>query len=471
MNKLNGRINSLLAIQFSAFCLIFYNNISGMKWIDGNMYLSLAFILLAVCIFFEISNKYRDTNFLALVGIISTVKFIILEIVSILDFQAKILNPKGFYYNANIIVIIHILDVIIVLLLLYHMYKFFKNIHIRSYKIKYCFVVLAVLVSIYLDRSLMLALILYFVFTSYVATQISQDNIHMFAKYLYTRMWYKFYLLAVIIFAAIIDIINYSGASLLAISFTIYCLEMKSIFILNISRDFDGESSSIKKIIGYRRICNEALENKKHANYLHDEILQNLFYLKRNIMDLPMYDESSLKNNVEKNTKMIDQMVKSIRDEIEKISPYISNSISLKKNYLSLIKKFYLKCNRKILIDFSCKDDFFVPFPYDEILYRFINELVTNAIKHTKSHYIEIRLDVIDRMLFLNVIDEDSNLSIDFDDLSYSNRGLRSIKHTLDGLNGSIEVENFEDNKGKSINIKIPIRGEDIIEDIINRRS
>ncbi|WAW15124.1 hypothetical protein [Peptostreptococcus equinus] len=472
MNKLNGRLSSLLSIEFAVLCMLFYNVIGKMVWIDGNMYLSLAFVLLAVCIFFEVSNKYKDTNFLAIIGIIATVKFIILDVVSVLDFQVKLVDPKTFYYNANIIVILLILNATIMTLLLIHMYKFFKNIHIKSYKIKYSFVVLSVLLSFYLDRSLMVALILYFVFTSYVAIRISQDNVNMFARYLFSRIWYKKYLVAAMLFGAIIDIIDYSNASILIAFLIIICLEMKSIYILNISNDFDGESSAIKTIIGYRKIYNDAIENKKHADYLHDEVLQNLFYLKRNISDMySLASSSSMDKDIEKNKKIIDQMVKSIRDEIEKISPYISNSVSLKKNYLSLIKKFYLKCNRKILIDFTCKEDFFVPFPYDEILYKFINELVTNAIKHTQSNYIEIRLDIIDNIIFLNVIDEDSNLNIDFEDLSSQNRGLKSIKNTLDGLNGKIEIENFENNKGKSVNIKIPIKGEDIIEDIINRRS
>ena len=127
--------------------------------------------------------------------------------------------------------------------------------------------------------------------------------------------------------------------------------------------------------------------DKLFAEFLHDEILQDIIYLKNRIT---INQEKMLSTD---DNQFILSLINKIRNTVDSYSPLIIKSISLKENYKNLIKSMQQRYSKNdIIIDFYCDKDFFLEKPYDILIYRIMKELLNNAFKHSNAELIELRL-------------------------------------------------------------------------------
>ncbi len=218
----------------------------------------------------------------------------------------------------------------------------------------------------------------------------------------------------------------------------------------------------------------EELYKEQVADFLHDEILQDVIYIKRELRDnykIPVDD---------KVIKIVDNIINKTRGQISLYKPYINYKISLADNYYDLIKSLKNRFGRdNILVDFVCDDKLFLSSPYDLVIYRMIHELVTNIFKHSKGGYSVIELEVKNNRIVLNVTnygDYLENASI----TNIDSRGLKIIKRETDRFGGTFKISSFMDsdiltdkdtldNSIVNIKIEIPIKGGITYEHFINR--
>lgn len=242
------------------------------------------------------------------------------------------------------------------------------------------------------------------------------------------------------------------------------------------SNDYMQKSSLFENMIE-RNILDfkkEELYKEQVADFLHDEILQDAIYMKKELQDHYRIDQD------DKILGIADSMINKTRSQINLYKPYINYKNSLSENYYNLIKSLKNRFNvNNILIDFICDDNLFLSTPYDLVVYRMIHELLTNIFKHSKGEYSVIQLDVKNNIIFLNV----TNYGDYFKDSSIINsdsRGLKIIKREVDRFGGSFKIDssidlevlshkNLSENSVINIKIEIPIRGEKTYEHFINR--
>ena len=89
------------------------------------------------------------------------------------------------------------------------------------------------------------------------------------------------------------------------------------------------------------------------------------------------------------------------------------------------------------------------------IIYRVVNELLNNTIKHASAHQVNIQLEVIDKDMILTY--EDDGIGFDFDKMLDDPRtgmGLKNIISRVKSVEGIITVCK-ETHKGFHITIRI----------------
>src|SRR3712207_464914 len=203
------------------------------------------------------------------------------------------------------------------------------------------------------------------------------------------NFWFYPVLLMIVSLGISLELINYRISSVLCIMLSIYILEISMISIKNISpNDYNNKYTRLQTI---KNLDKSIKTNELIKDYLHDDILQNLILIKKNIIDHSTADV---------NLKLIEEMIDSIRHEMQDISPTILGGSSLKNSYLGLIE--YLKNrykDRVLFCEFFCDENLFFPYPYNVLTYKFIGELLNNIYKHTDSNFADIGISYKDGII------------------------------------------------------------------------
>lgn len=218
----------------------------------------------------------------------------------------------------------------------------------------------------------------------------------------------------------------------------------------------------------------EELYKEQVADFLHDEILQDAIYIKKELRD--NYGISTEDRIYE----IADRLINTTRGQISLYKPHINYGMTLADNYYNLIQSLKKRFGGdNILIDFICDDKFFLSSPYDLVIYRMLHELVTNIFKHSKGDFSTIELKVHNKEIFLDIVNYGDYLSKNIADNTES-RGLKIVKREIDRFDGTLDIttsidsdilenDNIFENSTVNISIRIPIKGEITYEHFINR--
>lgn len=87
-------------------------------------------------------------------------------------------------------------------------------------------------------------------------------------------------------------------------------------------------------------------------------------------------------------------------------------------------------------------------------VYRIVQELLNNAIKHAGAHQIIVQCSESDRSLFLTV--EDDGCGFDPQEVGKKGLGLKNVENRVALLHGTVEMDSHS-GRGTTINIEIPI--------------
>ncbi|BDG33682.1 sensor histidine kinase [Parageobacillus thermoglucosidasius] len=128
--------------------------------------------------------------------------------------------------------------------------------------------------------------------------------------------------------------------------------------------------------------------------------------------------------------------------------------VGLREALDELIKKFHLRSNIKV------EWNIHVPTKLDEerelAVYRMIQELLNNALKHSQASHIQLTLEVQNEEVQLHYID--NGIGIDMKKLNHCDGklGLFGIKERVQGLGGTCEMTS-QLGEGLDIRITIPL--------------
>ena len=242
------------------------------------------------------------------------------------------------------------------------------------------------------------------------------------------------------------------------------------VYACNITLDFNlrhGKSvmvSESKYHAALEQLQQEEQLNLEFANFLHDNILQDLLSIK-NMMKKA--DHPHIQKII---TENLDNMNTYIRERMQDYRPAMLPKLTAKENYQNLLEYISQSFpHRNIRITFECPDSLFLAAPYDIFVYRLLKELVTNVYKHSSGEKAWITLTQDNGIIMLRIKD---NGTADAETLSSADlskhRGLSLITERVNNMGGSVKItKNFP--CGVCIQITLPMKGDVSYQYFISR--
>lgn len=210
----------------------------------------------------------------------------------------------------------------------------------------------------------------------------------------------------------------------------------------------------------------EILENERRrlARELHDSVSQQLFAA---MMMMSALNEQAIKNNAPESQKkqlaMVSDIINASQSEMRALllhlRPVTLEGKSLKQGIEQLLKELETKI--KISLKWEIEEITISSFIEDH-LFRVVQELLSNTLRHAKADELEVYLHQIDNNILLRVIDD--GVGFDTSTQNAGSYGLMNIRERITGIGGTFKIISFK-NQGTSIEIKIPLIKEAAVSD------
>lgn len=156
--------------------------------------------------------------------------------------------------------------------------------------------------------------------------------------------------------------------------------------------------------------------------------------------------------------KILQQLDKSV-GELRSVARNLMPESLLKfglETALKDLSEFYMDDNLEIdLQTYSINEA--LPLSMQLHIYRIVQELLSNAIKHSKATNILLQCSQNKKNFFITV--EDNGIGFDQNDLQYKKgMGINNVKNRVDYLKGKLDI-NSQDGEGTTVNIELKING------------
>ncbi|MCU0333491.1 MAG: ATP-binding protein [Chitinophagaceae bacterium] len=184
-------------------------------------------------------------------------------------------------------------------------------------------------------------------------------------------------------------------------------------------------------------------ERKRIASDLHDEVGPLLSAVKIQINHLEGQDpeETAL---IDKSNRYIDDIIRRMREISNNLLPNTLVRKGLKAAIAEFISK--MPAQGKPSIEFRCSGDRRLPEVQEVNVYRLVQEIVHNSVKHSQADRLLIELEIGADQLKLATAD--NGVGFDYDEIAKrgGGLGLLNLQSRTDVMGGSFS---FESGKGK----------------------
>jgi len=198
-------------------------------------------------------------------------------------------------------------------------------------------------------------------------------------------------------------------------------------------------------------------ERKRIAGDLHDSVGQLLSLTKLNITDLldnASQSEEEYKTIVEKTISVIDEAC----NEVREISHNLMPGSLMRLGFIPALKELVRKINDNNILKIEFTVENLERRQNEKIeiaLYRIMQEILNNAIRHSGANNMYINLRTENEMLVMSVKDDGKGFQTE--KINESNGiGWKNIFSRLNIINGTIDVKS-RIGEGVIINIKVPV--------------
>ncbi len=217
---------------------------------------------------------------------------------------------------------------------------------------------------------------------------------------------------------------------------------------MEIELNFQNELTNTKIEIKEQTLTNVSRE-------LHDNVGQLLSVA---LMHLNLYSED--KTEEEKNKlENIKTLVTKSLNEIRLLSKLINGDITVKKSFIEAIDDDFERLNslKKIKCSLNVEGEIQLFTKEKEtIIYRILQETITNILKHSHSETLEVLVNYKNRMCYIDIIDTGKGFESDEIQLG---TGLTNIRNRAEIIGALLEIYSSK-GKGTTIKLSIPFKNE-----------
>ncbi|WP_332651268.1 sensor histidine kinase [Lysinibacillus sp. 54212] len=184
-------------------------------------------------------------------------------------------------------------------------------------------------------------------------------------------------------------------------------------------------------------------EKRILAQELHDTILQDQIQVARQL-------ESLMSNNVLsiQGIELIREQILDINYELrsycENLSPPLLDTLGLNEALDTFFKKVKMQAN--FLLKAEIESMKLKPGDAPLMIYRIVQELCHNALKHSEANYVSIYVGQKDNLCTIRYEDDGIGLDLDHVMQSSNSMGLRGIRERVKAMQGDLKVETSNQN-------------------------
>jgi two-component system, NarL family, sensor kinase len=195
-------------------------------------------------------------------------------------------------------------------------------------------------------------------------------------------------------------------------------------------------------------------ERRRIAADLHDELGPLLSAVKYQIgnVDAVTEEEQQLLN---KSGRHIDEIIQKLRDIAYGLLP---NTL-IRKGLVKAIEDYIEKLSgvHALVIHFDCTDTIVLSQEREINVYRIVQEIIHNCIKHAEATRLDIILSVHKRNIVLSCKDDGRGFDYESEKSGNSGLGLLNLQSRTDVMNGDF-IYGTKEGKGTRYLFKIPIQ-------------
>jgi signal transduction histidine kinase len=204
-------------------------------------------------------------------------------------------------------------------------------------------------------------------------------------------------------------------------------------------------------------IDSQERERKRFASDLHDGMGQLVSALQLNIQSIKQNQE------LEKTVSLVDnseQLLNDIQTEIRNIAFNLMPAILVKEGLLLAVRELTRRISKasSIQIELAIHD---VPDRLPDVVevsvYRIIQELLGNIIKHSKASQITLSFTGYPQEVVLTVEDNGDGFDLNKFQQSENSNGWRTIQTRINLIKGEIEFDTMAGRKNSTVIINIPL--------------
>ncbi|UOQ94071.1 hypothetical protein MUO14_03620 [Halobacillus shinanisalinarum] len=194
-------------------------------------------------------------------------------------------------------------------------------------------------------------------------------------------------------------------------------------------------------------------QRKQLSIDLHDTVLQEQLYLYRRMDDL-MNKRADLPKTLDAELSMYKESlldnIHLIRETCNELRPAFIEEIGLVHSLETLIEQYQLRSNFTV---YFTSEGFNAKLDQEHVLaiFRIIQELLTNAMKHSNAKIVKLSLSNNHHQVILLYSDDGKGMDYSFQRDLFSHIGLSGIEQRVNGLNGYLKIETALDEGFKSI--------------------
>jgi len=198
-------------------------------------------------------------------------------------------------------------------------------------------------------------------------------------------------------------------------------------------------------------------ERQRIANDLHDNLGSLLATIKLHFQNLKVRKDR-LKEEEDKLLKQTDELIDEAYQEVRKIAHARNAGVPANEGLLPAVRNFAAKvsaANRLIIEVEDTGMEQRLENSFEITVFRIIQELITNIIKHAEATEAVIHLTHHGEEI--NLMVEDNGRGFETGKTQYKEgMGIYSIQKRVEYMNGTVDVESVP-NKGTSVIINIPV--------------
>jgi two-component system, NarL family, sensor kinase len=190
------------------------------------------------------------------------------------------------------------------------------------------------------------------------------------------------------------------------------------------------------------------------ASDLHDELGPMLAAVKMKMNTFELTEQED-KENMEKTNEHIDSILKRMREITFDLMP----NILFRKGLVSAIHEFitYISKKNALQINFSSSiESLILPEQQTLNLYRIVQEIIHNTIKHAEATELNIQIAVIENKLQLTTTDNGKGFDYDKKSKTAMGIGLKNLANRTEMMKGKMFIDT-EKNAGTKFKFEIPV--------------